>query len=401
MYAPHFNEQLTHIHPARVLPFGDLLDGLTRCVGAGHVSARYDGPRALYCYTNQCVYEGAWNEFTTLARGLILDLHTHKVVATPFPKFFNIGERKESVPDLPFEAFDKLDGSMITIYFHNGEWRTATKGSFDSAQARWAKRELHKVSMRDECGLLHLHPGATYLCEAIYRDNKIVVRYPYESLVLLAAYNEDGRELAHRNLAAIAGDMGWRVAERFEYPSMSHLLAESKTWKSDVEGRVLRFSNGERIKIKGEDYCHVHRLVSGCTPLALWEAMLKDASLPAMRLELPEEFWPDFDAITAILTAGLAQFVGKVTAAVASVAHLSDRELGPTLATRVPAPYGKYVFHLRKKGELLPPPNWDNTLNPIPMIRRAVFNEIRPAGNKLTGYTPSASVHRVHEELTP
>lgn len=63
-------------------------------------------------------------------------------MATPFPKFFNAFERGESIPDLPFETFEKVDGSLITIFWHAGEWRTATKGTFGSAQALWAAERL-------------------------------------------------------------------------------------------------------------------------------------------------------------------------------------------------------------------------------------------------------------------
>ena len=71
-----------------------------------------DTDRALYCYTSKCVYDEAWTDITVLARGLILDLADRRIVATPFPKFFNIGEGGRTIPDLPFETFEKLDGSL-------------------------------------------------------------------------------------------------------------------------------------------------------------------------------------------------------------------------------------------------------------------------------------------------
>ena len=46
------------------------------------------------------------------------------------------------MPDLPFETMEKLDGSLIIIFHHNGRWRTATKGSFTSSQAQWAENFL-------------------------------------------------------------------------------------------------------------------------------------------------------------------------------------------------------------------------------------------------------------------
>jgi RNA ligase len=42
----------------------------------------------------------------------------------------------------------------------------------------------------------------------------------------------------------------------------------------DREGFVVRFASGLRIKLKGEQYCRIHKLISRCTPLALWDAMM-------------------------------------------------------------------------------------------------------------------------------
>ncbi len=73
-----------------------------------------------------------------MARGLILDPDSKRVVAIPFTKSFNVGERADSSPDLPLETFEKLDGNLIFNFHHKGEWRCATKGSLGSKQAKWA-----------------------------------------------------------------------------------------------------------------------------------------------------------------------------------------------------------------------------------------------------------------------
>ena len=86
-------------------------------------------------------------------------------------------------PDRPFETFEKVDGSLIILFWHAGEWRTATKGTFGSAQASWAAERLRG------CDLSALSRGTTYLAEAVYAENRIVVRYDQDELVLLAAYD--------------------------------------------------------------------------------------------------------------------------------------------------------------------------------------------------------------------
>ncbi|MCK9918313.1 hypothetical protein MXD81_55245, partial [Microbacteriaceae bacterium K1510] len=192
------------------MTFKELRDGLADARAAGLVSEQADdsGLR-LYCYTNRAVYDRNWTPFSLMARGLVLDMNVERVAATPFPKFFNLGERgNETIPDLPFETFEKVDGSLIIIFWHAGEWRTATKGSLRSDQAVWARQALAAAD------LSHLERGTTYLAEAVYPENRIVIRYEQAGLVLLAAYREDGHELVYDDLGEIGARLGWRTAKR-------------------------------------------------------------------------------------------------------------------------------------------------------------------------------------------
>lgn len=387
-----FNADHTAIHPARAMPFPALANGLQAAIDKGLVRRTDRDGASLYCYSKDCVYNSAWDDITVLARGLILDHDAGVVIATPFPKFFNVGEGNATIPDTPFDVYEKMDGSLVIIYWHRGRWKAATKGSLNSEQAQWAERELSKANT------MHLYPGCTYLCEAIYPENRIVIRYPFEGLVLLSVYAEDGRELAYRNVRAIADSIGWRCAQRIECDRLSELMIKTKTLPVTEEGYVLRFAD-RRLKLKGAAYCAVHRLISGCTPLALWEAMLTGEDLRVMRKALPEEFWRDFDLITHTLALRLATFLHQIDTAVESVAYdpdVDDRELGKTLKSRFPGPWAQFVFHRRKKGPLL---LQVEPGKPIPLARRAAFMYVRPTGNRLEGYTPSASVHRVQEEL--
>ena len=368
-------------HPARAMPFDELWAGLQDAVATKRVreSVGADGLR-LYCYTEATVYERSWDAFSLMARGLILDADARGVVATPFPKFFNVGEAA-SVPDSPFEAFEKLDGSLTILFHHNGAWRCATKGSLASDQAAWASRWLagHDLAALD--------PGTTYLAEAIYPANRIVVHYAVSGLFLLGGYAADGSELDYAALQSVGAAVGWPVTRRRAFAAVSELLALAKTLPTSEEGFVIRFANGLRLKVKGDEYCRVHRLVSGLSPLAMWEALQAGDDLDAVRRQLPEEFWADFDAIVALLQRQVSDFVAAVAADAAAVAHLSDKELGlmlPTLSERA----RRFVFPYRKAhGDLLSGP-----------ARVAVFRAIRPDNNRLDGYAPSSAVDRVRDE---
>lgn len=365
------------------MPFAELWAGLQAACAAGMVLVRQDAAtgRSLWCYTTRCVYESGWDAFSLLARGLVLHEATSRVVATPFPKFFNLGERGLAIPALPFEAFEKLDGSLIIIHFHSGQWRAVTKSAFDSPQAIWAGARLAGQD------LSVLIPGATYLAEAVYPENRIVIAYAEPALVLLAAYREDGTEVETTELQALAIALKWPVAKRHAYASFAALLAEAHALPASREGFVIRFADGLRLKVKGAEYRRIHALISHCTPLALWEAWAAGDDLDAIRRELPEEFWADFDRITTLLQQAMTGLTTRITQAANAVSGLTDKELGLRLAEQ-PEDIRSFLFPWRKSGGKLTGKNSE-----------AFFRAIRPTGNCLTGYVPSYAMKRVSEEL--
>lgn len=156
-------------HPAHSVDYDTLVGGLNAAIADGVVYERQDGNLSLFCYTTRAVYDEVWNLFTSVARGLILDRADRRIVATPFPKFYNLGEGGRTAPSESFEAFEKLDGSLIIAFHHDGAWRTATKGDFNSTQAKAAMSMLP---------FDHMTPGPTHLFELIGPSNKIVVKYP-------------------------------------------------------------------------------------------------------------------------------------------------------------------------------------------------------------------------------
>ena len=319
---------------------------------------------------------------------MVLDPGQRRVVATPFPKFFNYGEVVSSVPDLPFEVTDKLDGSLVVVFHHDGRWRTTTKGAFASGQAEWATQQLN-----ERYSIAGLKSGTTYLCEAVYRENRIVVQYDFEGLVLLGAYDAEGAELDRPRLAAAAEATGLLVGAR-RYGSADDLVAATRALGRDAEGFVARFANGLRLKLKGPAYCQAHQVMSRCSPLAIWESMLAGPDMDAIRRELPEEMLTDFDAIRGRLAAQLDALVEEVIAAADRVKHLPDRDLGMLLRDRG-ADFSDaardFLFACRKC-------DFHAAAATKGRVRDGLLRRLRPDGNRLEGYTPSDVLNRFWRE---
>ena len=134
-------------------------------------------PLTIWNYTEKVQYENLFDDVTIQTRGLVTDSDGN-IVARPFKKFFNLEEGKHT-PTIDFQVFDKMDGSLGILFYFEGEWILATRGSFTSDQAVKGFEMLQKYNYQK------LHKSYTYLFEIIYNNNRIVVRYPFEDLILL------------------------------------------------------------------------------------------------------------------------------------------------------------------------------------------------------------------------
>ena len=238
-------------------------------------------PLTIWNYTEKVRYESLWDEVTLAARGLVTD-GSGRIVARPFQKFFNIEERKHT-PTQEFEVFEKMDGSLGIVFLWEGRVVYATRGSFASDQARWMSNWADRYNFSEI-----LVDGYTYLFEIIYPENMIVVNYGGESrLVLLGVIKTDtGEEISWDELSTFEG---WDLVERYDGISDYNLLKGMV--ESNREGFVVRFSNGNRVKIKGEEYLRLHRIMTNLSTTAIWEVLSGGGDILSTLVDVPDEFY--------------------------------------------------------------------------------------------------------------
>jgi len=253
-------------------------DKLKNLIKSGYIKEVINGDLILLSYTDKCTYDKAWNETTLHSRGLIYDTKKRELVALPFKKFFNLSEldpekQKDIVSGIPpynkYKVQRKHDGSLGIAFNHNDKWRVATRGSFTSEQAIKAQEMLES-----KYDMSKIDKDLTILVEIIYPENRIVTDYgDQEKLILLAIFNRKSEEeLTNFELQLNARYMDMELTQEYEY-TIKEMIKLQKTLSKDEEGFVVRFNNGERIKIKGEEYLKHHRLLSQITPLTFWENM--------------------------------------------------------------------------------------------------------------------------------
>lgn len=240
----------------------------------------------VYSYTNRCK---TWDDITLNSRGVIFNRKTGEVIAQPFPKFFNLNQRRDTQErNLPwrngFRIFRKEDGWLGILYRYDGQYRIATRGSFKSVGALWATEYLKQYD------LTGLSDEVTLLFELICPATHIVVDYgTREDLVLLAAYNRHtGEEYSWEQLEECSREFGFTLVESYDQNWLGYCRGQIKTASgTELEGFVIRFNNGFRIKIKSEDYFRRSDLLMHLTPLGIWATMIKG--------KVPDDIWTIVD----------------------------------------------------------------------------------------------------------
>lgn len=235
----------------------------------------------IYNYSPKAQYDRLWNEVTLNCRGLILDANMN-VVARPFPKFFNLGEQEnQHIPNEAFEVYEKMDGSLGILYWHNNQPFIATRGSFTSDQSVKANAILN-TKYSHVFG--KLNPNKTYLFEIIYPENRIVVDYgATEDLVLLsivdkATGNEEPLE-----------EIGFPVVKRYHGINDIHQLQTLE--ENNKEGFVIRFAGGLRYKVKFKEYMRIHRIITQVSNISIWEYLRTGNALDELLDRVPDEFY--------------------------------------------------------------------------------------------------------------
>ncbi len=275
----------------------------------------------IWNYTEKVQYEGLWDEITLMCRGLVTN-SKGEIVARPFKKFFNMEEGKHT-PTSEFEVYEKMDGSLGIFFYYNGEPVLATRGSFTSDQAIKGREILNKYNWKQGT-----YEGYTYLFEIIYPENRIVVDYNgLEELVVLGVVETaTGKECNYDEMAS----EGFVLVKKYDgikdYSTLKSMIA------NDAEGYVIRFSNGDRMKIKGEEYLRLHKIMTNVSTTAVWEILSSGGDIDAILKDVPDEFYKKIKSYVSTLNYGYYQYwnqLGK-TYDYFRFGKYGDKEVEPT-----------------------------------------------------------------------
>ena len=194
------------------------------------------------------------------SRGLILEKDTWKVVRYAFDKFFNIHESHAAEIDWKSAVgTEKIDGSLVSLYYYDGKWNAATSGTIDIHDAPLPKeRETDKYrtfgDVWDEAvnqsGLdfQRLNKSCTYTFELVSPYTKVILDYSYPEIYHIGTRNNLTFEELNVNIG-IEKPREYKFYSKNEY--VDFVL---KYMGNNHEGLVVRDKYFNRVKIKTEMY---------------------------------------------------------------------------------------------------------------------------------------------------
>jgi RNA ligase len=228
-------------------------------------------------------------------RGIIFDNESGDILRRPFHKFFNVNEREETqdhVVDLSQEhrILEKLDGSMIAPFMiWPGEMVWGTKmGATDVAKPVEEFVEAHP-NYRQFAKFV-ISRGYTPIFEWCSRKQRIVLDYKEDRLILTAMRDITTGRYMSRDIMANTADMYFiPMVREFEPQTDMKAFVDYVRDLEDVEGFVVRFSDGHMLKLKCHWYLQIHKAKEAILQDRNIVELILDEKLDDVKAHLPQE----------------------------------------------------------------------------------------------------------------
>jgi RNA ligase len=90
-------------------------------------------------------------------------------------------------------------------------------------------------------------------------------------------------------LSNLISNLGFKVVKKYDGINDYSVLKEMI--KVDEEGFVVRFSNGDRMKVKGEEYLRLHKIMTNVSTTSVWEMLSEGKDVLELLKDVPDEFY--------------------------------------------------------------------------------------------------------------
>lgn len=240
------------------------------------VSVKRKDNFAIFTYSQ--IDSDFYNPLVRECRGIILDMNTLAPACVPFYKFGNYGEGY--VPEIDWataKVQEKVDGSLIKVWWYEDGWRVSTNGTIDAQDASVDSDivpyksfyDLFVEASKDVLDYSRLNKGCTYMFELVSPFNRVVVPHSEFKIYHIGTRN-------NKTLLELNEDIGIEKPKSYNLKSLGECVTAASKLPFSDEGYVVVDGNWNRIKIKSPAYVAAHHLKNnGIITKARIVAMLK------------------------------------------------------------------------------------------------------------------------------
>jgi hypothetical protein len=204
--------------------------------------------------------------------GLILDKETQQVVCCGLNKMaevsgYNKPRAIEQLKQHPFfnnVKFNDLmqyslhDGTLIRLFYHDGEWCKSTNRTIDAYQASWDQIEsfgnlFDEVACSMNFSYDKLNKDYCYMIVVQHPNNRIVQPVEQASLIHIGTFN------IKENLE-VSDDIGLPKHQSFNFDTLESMVGHLSEQDWTFPGFLLINSRNERLRIENPKYVAVKQL---------------------------------------------------------------------------------------------------------------------------------------------
>jgi len=209
------------------------------------------------------------------ARGIILDeAKNWNVVCARWGKFFNYGEGHAATIDWSTSRVqEKVDGSLMTLYFYDNKWHVASSGSPDASGqcGDWpfTFSELFWKTF-NEMGLkVPEYPELCPSFELTSKYNRVVVPHKESRLTFIGLHDLEQGEVDPRRMETI-----YPLVKSYGLFSFDAIVSSfAGIDPLSQEGYVVVDAGFNRVKVKHPGYVALHHLKDGFGPRRIVEVI--------------------------------------------------------------------------------------------------------------------------------
>jgi hypothetical protein len=226
----------------------------------------------LYQFHYDQIESSSWRTHNIVreCRGLILDADKNwGIVTYPFKRFFNYGEKgADNIDWYTAKVYEKLDGSLIILYYYDGKWQVATKGSPDAAgnvgtSGRVFSEYFWDTFYSSGHHVNDLYTWTNYFFEFCSPESRVVVDYKKPEIYLI------GKRIIYSTGAPgdeldITFHDGFNKPKSFPLSNFDQCIhAANQLNPISSEGFIVVDGWFNRVKIKSPAYVAIHHMKDG------------------------------------------------------------------------------------------------------------------------------------------